>query len=418
MTLAVLFMLGFFRLFNMSIIGVYTQQLIIVAFSTFMCLHGVLIQDPFLRKENAFLNRYFIFYSIFLLMVGSYSSSKYGYTVEMMFKQFYLPYLLPFSAYGLIFIFHKDRSLVPFLSLVSKIVIFMLGMRMLSWGLYSYGGILIFPNLLFQYEGWIRDGFQRVEAGMLFGIALSYLTVQAMEKNIRGLVYKLLLIFMVIFLLLVTRVRFQSILAIVSIVAPFIIARSESRGSLILKIMSLSLGMILLFFNYQSIVHFLSELIGDGAYAASSTVRLDGINHYFSLMVQEKAYFGLGYLNPSNPIVGILMARNAWSIYYIDDLGLLGSVVQFGLFTIVTHLLLFIQAIKVLFKSRKISDTSYFAFLLSLTIYMIGSQILLNMFDKQRIFDVPFYLATYSFLDVNLSSNNTDFAFTRNNMME
>lgn len=418
MVLAVLFMLGFFRLFPIGIIGDYTQQLIIVAFSVFTCLRVWQTKDPFLRKEASFLNVYFICYIIFLLIIGSYSYLKYGYTVEMLIKQFYLPYLLPFSAYGLVSIFHNDRSMVPFLSLVSKIVLFMLGMRMLSWGLYNYRGTIIFPNLLFQYEGWIRDGFQRVEAGMLFGVALSYLTVQAMEKNIRAIVYKLLLVFMISFLVLVTRVRFQSILAIVTIVVPFVFSKSESRSSFIVKFIALSLGIMGFIFNYQYIGSFLSELLSKGSYAASSAVRLDGINHYFSLMLQEKAYFGLGYLNPSQPIVRVFMARNSWSIYYIDDLGMIGSLVQFGLFTIVTHLLLFIQAIKVLFKSRKVTDTSYFAFLSALTVYMIGSQVLLNMFDMQRIFDVPFYLAIFSFLDVKLSSNDIDLEATSNDITE
>lgn len=418
MMLAVLFMLGFFRLLPLDIIGSYTQQLIIVAFSAFTCLQLWQTKEPLLRKEVSFLNRYFICYSIFLLAVGIYSYLKYSYTVELLIKQFYLPYLLPFSAYGLVSIFHNDRSMIPFLSLVSKFVLFMLSMRMLSWGLYNYRGIIIFPNLLFQYEGWIRDGFQRVEAGMLFGVVLSYLTVQAMEKNIRGIVYKFLLVFMISFLLLVTRVRFQSILAIVTIVVPFIFSKSESRSSFVVKFVALSLGIMVLIFNHQYIGSFLSDLMNKGSYAVSSTVRLDGINHYFSLMSQERAYFGLGYLNPSQPIVRVLMARTPWSIYYIDDLGMIGSVVQFGLFTIVTHLLLFIQAIKVLFKSRKVADNSYFAFLASLTVYMISSQVLLNMFDMQRIFDVPFYLAIFSVLDAKLSRNNVDLEATSNNIME
>lgn len=97
------------------------------------------------------------------------------------------------------------------------------------------------------------------------------------------------------------------------------------------------------------------------------------------------------------------MARNQWSIYYLDDLGMLGTFVQIGLFTIVTHIFLFIKAVQVTIKCFKQENKDYLLYSLGLTIYLIGSCLLLNIFDKQRIFDVPVYLAIYSFLDARVS---------------
>ena len=103
-------------------------------------------------------------------------------------------------------------------------------------------------------------------------------------------------------------------------------------------------------------------------------------------------------------MVDALMARNQWSIYYLDDLGILGTFVQIGLFTIVTHIFLFIKAIQVTIKCFKQANRDYLLYSLGLTIYLVGSCLLLNIFDRQRIFDVPFYLAIYSFLDAKVSS--------------
>ncbi|MEO5298276.1 hypothetical protein [Enterococcus cecorum] len=109
---------------------------------------------------------------------------------------------------------------------------------------------------------------------------------------------------------------------------------------------------------------------------------------------------------PSYPNVEILMMRNPWSIYYLDDLGLLGTFFQMGIFILVTHGYLFYKTINVTLRSFKYADKQDFLFLLGLTIYIIVSNILLNTFDIQRLFDLPFYLAIISYYDGRLASNN------------
>ncbi|BBA92996.1 hypothetical protein [Streptococcus ruminantium] len=397
----VLLMLGASRLFPEEIIKYNVQLAIIVVLSIILWSMTLRSKETNLQNEVRFLNYYFVLYVI-AIAITIYSSAKYGYSMDTILKNVVLPYSLPLASYGIVLVFNNDKSTVPLLSLVSKFVIAMLVLRMFSWVMYNFRGAIFFPRLLLQYEGWIRDGFQRVEAGMLFGVALSYITVQSMQRSIRGNIHKLLLIFMLLFLLVVTRVRFQTTLSLASIVAAYVFSKSNTRGNFIFKLLSFSLIGIFFLYNYHIIESFFSLISSQGQYGESTLVRFQGVRHYFLFMSQQHAYFGLGFLIRGNPIVEAMMARNQWSIYYLDDLGMLGTVVQLGLFTLITHGLVFVKAIRVLLKSRYLKDQSYFAFLLCLTVYLIGSNLFLNMFDGQRIFDVPFYLAIYSFMGVQI----------------
>lgn len=399
----VLIMIGALRLFP-DILGDYNQLFLIDLYAIMISIIIFFLGNFSLKNEIKFLNRYFFFYIIFILVMGGYSFFKYQYSLESFVKNFYLYYLVPFCAYGIVFIFHHNRSIVPFLSLVSKFVLVMLALRMLSWALYNYQGIIIFPRILFQYEEWVRNGLQRIETGMLFGIALSYIAVQAINNTWEGAINKILLVFMVLFLLYVTQVRFQTTLAIITILIPFIFYKAKNKNVFFIKLALLGIAGVFFVFNTQYVERFLMLISTQGQYGESSAVRYAGINHYFSMILENNAYWGLGILIPSEPIVGAMMARTKESIYYLDDLGMLGSVIQFGFFAIVTHLLLFVKSIQVLLKSRKVDDQKYFLFLLTLTFYMVVSQLLLNMFDRQRIFEVPFYLAIYSYLDAKLSN--------------
>ena len=218
-------------------------------------------------------------------------------------------------------------------------------------------------------------------------------------------------VFMLLFLIYVTRVRFQATLVFAIILVAFLFYKPQIKHSFIIKLIFLSLGGGFFLYDDQYLDKFLQLISTQGQYAASSSVRFDGISHYFSMMKEDSAYLGLGVLIPSFPKVEAMMARTQDSIYYLDDLGILGSVIQFGVFTAITHLILFMKSIQIVLKSRKVTDQRYFIFVLALTAYMIGSQLLLNMFDKQRIFEVPFYLAIYSYLGAKLSdaTSMTDF---------
>ena len=360
----VAFMVGVPLLFPIEIIGSSAQRIIIILVSILLCIPILSDKNTELKREFKFLNQYFFLYILVIIIMVYFSRMTYGYSWDQLF---------------------------------------MLFIRMFSWVMYNFRGQIYFSRLLFQYEEWIRDGFQRIESGMLYGITLVFVAVQSLNNRMKGLIYKCLLAFMILFLLVVTRVRFQTFISVLTVGAIYSFYKTKTKGGFLLKTLLFICLFGMLIFNSQLLEAFVDKILTSGQYGASTAVRFQGADHYLSVMAQKNAYFGLGFLLKGNYAVNTLMARNQWSIYYLDDLGMLGTFVQIGLFTIVTHIFLFIKAVQVTIKCFKQENKDYLLYSLGLTIYLIGSCLLLNIFDKQRIFDVPVYLAIYSFLDARVS---------------
>ena len=405
MVICASFMLGVPMLFPKEILGVYMQKGIILTLSLILIVLIFLLsgKNHELNKENKFVVLYLSLYLMAFLVVLFLSKQTLGYSWSQLVRGVLLDYLLPIAAIPIVYIFHSDGTIDKFLSLITKIVLVMLAIRFFSWFMYNWRGQVYFSRLLFQYEGWIRDGFQRIESGMLYGIALVVVTIKSLEKTTKGIWYKALLVFMVLFLVLVTRVRFQSFIALVTVFVIYCVNKSKSRHGFLIKLFTFILLFLVLVFD-TSILQTLQKLIStQGTYGASTSVRFQGVDHYLSLMRDRNAYLGLGFLLQGNFTADFLMYRNQWSIYYLDDLGIVGTYVQMGLFVIITHGLLFWKAIQVSWKTLLKKESLNKLYAIGLTVYIISSCLLLNIFDRQRIFDVPFYLAIFSYLSAKLS---------------
>lgn len=397
------FMIGVPLLFPNEILGNFYQRFIIVLGSLFLSIPVFLHNDYKFKKQAKFLNHYLFIYLLVVVIMIVFSKITYDYSWGEVMKHILLEYLLPIAAFPIIFIFYIDDTIENLIAVVSKIVLFMLLIRMFSWLMYNYRGEIYFPRLLFQYEEWIRDGFQRVESGMIYGITLVFVAVQSLNNRISGLIYKCIVCLMLLFLIFITRVRFQTFISILTIFVIYFSKINKTKNGYFFKILIFVSGFYLLVFDSHLLQSFISRISTNGEYGASTAVRFQGLSHYLSIMSQNHSYFGLGFLLRGNPIADSIMARNSWSIYYLDDLGIFGTLIQIGIFTILTHILLFVKAIKVVTRSFRVGHSNYKLYSIGLTTYLIGSCLLLNIFDRQRIFDVPFYLAIFSFLDAKIS---------------
>ena len=395
--------LGLLLLTPREYIGTYIQRMMIFVLAMLLSARLLMIKDYSLYKSTKFANNYSICFFLGLTIVAKHSIDLYGYSNLFIFKML-LPYFFVLLAYPLIYIFLRDKEVFNFLNIVLMVVIFMMIIRFVSWFLYNYSGKIVFPRLLFQYDVWIRDGFQRMDTGGLFGIALVLSSVQALTRRNKWLYYSVVA-FCIFFVSFVTRVRFQFMLSIFVFMVVYLSNQIFFKKSPLKKLLIyLGVFFVLLFLG-QWIISFLEYALFSNKYVASTSVRLEGINHYWKLMLNKHSILGLGFMYPSYPNVEILMMRNPWSIYYLDDLGLLGTFFQMGIFILVTHGYLFYKTINVTLRSFKYADKQDFLFLLGLTIYIIVSNILLNTFDIQRLFDLPFYLAIISYYDGRLASN-------------
>ena len=90
----------------------------------------------------------------------------------------------------------------------------------------------------------------------------------------------------------------------------------------------------------------------------STAARLLTIDHYWSLIKEKDAILGVGFLSAYTNKAFSILRRSDTDRFWLEDLGILGGVV----------------------------------------VYMILSCILLNIFDAQRIWCMPFYLSVIYFV--------------------
>lgn len=339
---------------------------------------------------------------ILLVSVGEMilSKSRYGYGLRDTVVGF-LPYLYVMYAYPLLYVCIKEKTIFPIVEKLAIVELVMLVIRFITFYLYNYQDISIFPRLLFQYHEWQRDGIQRIEASVFFGIALAFWTVKALKgKKTRKILYWCVVAFMLAFLAFASMVRFQSTVAllVIFIVIYFIRQRKTSKG--VLTRASLIMLVILAGFVGGGF-EILADLVSvNGAYGAQTSVRLYGMTHYLGMLKGSRLFWGLGFLNADYPHVEKMMLRDQWSIYYLDDLGYVGGIAQFGLLAAFMYVPLFWLAICAVIRCQKTKNELYFGISLGITIYMIVSCLLLNIFDSQRAFDVPFYIGILAYINM------------------
>lgn len=390
-------MLGTLLLFPIEIIGIYEQRVIVALIAVALLIAMLFIKRTSdLNKELKLLIKYVIPYTLVILLVIGYSKHLYDYSLEELLKLI-SPYFYVFMAFPLVYIFHCDRSCFRFLKFIAIVELLMLFFRTRSWYLYNFKGIISSERLIFQYDKWVRDGYQRIEAGMLYGLVLVILMIYAFKKNEYR--YRIAVVFMILYLIFVTRVRFQTATALVTVFVMYYFMESSKSAKMMRNIFIVITAITILL---SGLADKLIDLVSvNGRYGLQTLVRLQGIEHYFRLLREKNAILGLGILNNGNAQAHHMMIRDEWSIYYLDDIGIFGGIAQFGILTLIIYGWLFILAIQVCIKCYKDKNNIYFLMAIGITSYMIISCILLNFFDIQRAYDVPFYLAVLSYIYAN-----------------
>lgn len=342
------------------------------------------------RKLNIFIIPYLfiIFYEIL------HTYSLYGYNrITMLYAV--TPYLYVLFCYPLVYIFTLDKSYIPFIKKVAFLGFCMTVLRWLGWYFYNFRNSNIFSGLVLQSEDWLRNGLQRIDTVPLFGIILvvyAYRTLRE-SKNTNLLIT----IVMFMYPIIVTQVRYLSIVVVVTLIAILYLKPNIRKIDVIFRtFMSLFLVIVLLFGGIKSI---LSLFLENGQYDASTSIRFEAMGHYYNLILQTKNMFGgLGFLSFWNEKASLLMMKNEWQNYYLSDIGIVGGMITFGLLGIVVYGGLYYIAGKTSISSFNFSKDKWDQVILcGLFIYLVLSCISLNIFDMNRSMDVPFYIAIFCY---------------------
>lgn len=355
--------------------------------------------NQYLRSQCKPLSGYLRIYFIIIVITMMYSIVAYGYSLTQILiitrKYFYVLYTYP-----IMYIFTMDDDIFEFIKGIYWTSMVLLIIKAITWYLYNFRGITIFPGLLLQYsEGWTRNGLMRMDAGALFGIILCLTLYYCMVK--KQLFYWIMLAFIYLYLIFVTQFRFQIIVSIILTIYCYYCASNSSKKKT-LRLMIISIAIII--FILSGGLDYLLDLFSlNGVQKGSTEARLLTIDHYWNLIKTKNAILGVGFLSSYTNKAFDILRRSDVDRFWLEDLGILGGFFTFGVMSLVLYGKLFYASIKkaIFFCSNRMINYESYVFVKSIVIYMILSCVLLNIFDAQRIWGIPFYLSIIFFVKIH-----------------
>jgi len=352
-------------------------------------------------QHYRWLMKYLIPYTCVILFSMAYTWVLYRYSIESILIAS-SPFIYILFSFPLIYIFCCDGSCITFLKTIASLQVLILIIKAVAWYFYNFTSINLFENLVMEFGVWMRNGLQRVEQGQLFGITLCVFTYLAIRKNFK-LKYFAVSVGMVCFVLLVSMARFSVAVSVITVAAILYFAKRKGQMKVWMRLFVVAAAVTLLISGvFAELVD--SALI-TGQYAASTTARLNNLNYFVKILHEQNRIFGLGFLDTSNEAARYVLFYSHNNRFYLDDIGIFGGVVRFGILSLVIYGWLFFLTIRTCLNCYKRKNNQYFPFMVGLTVFMITSCLLQNIFDIQRAYSIPFYLATVSYIDTEISKN-------------
>ena len=394
-------MLGYILLPQKDYIGYYTARIIVATLSIVLAVITVMItpRDSTYKKIIQFLNRYMVPYSLFIGMMCLYSLIVYQYEIGDLYK-IVLPYTFVYLAYPITYVFYRQDSMNKIMMKISFLVVGILVLKMITWYFYNFQGTIVFERLLFEYDKWFRNGLQRVNAGYLVGIVAVFLFAKG-NLGVKRIYYYGIVAFIIFFLMYVSAYRFQVIVTCLACAVVYYFYQGKNKMVFFRR--GLLFFLLIALFISEPVQDLIASFaVSQSGIGYSTLVRVMNIQHYCKLMIDRVAVFGLGFIGKDNSASFALMSYNGGEIFWLEDVGILGGFFRFGLFSLFLYGYPFWQAItlcKTLSKKNRI-DLRPIAF--GITAYMIISCLVLNIFDGQRAFDVPFYMAILAYLKYSM----------------
>lgn len=345
------------------------------------------------------LNTYMSIYTIIML----FQIIRSIYIYEYSFNEIYYSirqYIWVFLAYPILYLFIKYNSIEKIMSNVVKITLLSLFLRFLTWSLYKAFQISLFPKLLYEYGiSWGRNGILRIDATPLISLVLIYEFYKYLDTNKKKFAFYS--ICSLLYVLLVSQTRMLFIGCGISITVMFLLKRRNriKKCLLIICICCASIFSVILG-CFDKILDYLD--LSNGVIGLE--YRYYEFQYYFSL-IKDKWKLGTGILSVKNDITNSILYGNLDTTMYLDDLGIFGYFIEFGLLSILLYGVLYFIMLKVIIKCYKLGETNYAVLICGFLSYLLIVSIPLNLFGIQRIFSIPFILAIISFINIKIEKD-------------
>lgn len=327
-----------------------------------------------------------LYFFVMLIVVWISSSVIYGQSSLITFQNMYWYFVFPFLYFGLKDYLMDHNSFLKFDRMVvsAGIVVAILYL------LYAKSLIVLHPNAVIDiqnlYNGKMQYGFYRFQAPTDFVFFVSFYLSTAVIMgsrtfNLKYVVQQLILIAN-IFLVGQVRVYF----AVAFLLFLFVIFIQIINRLREIKLVPIVVGTVTGLVMIALIINKLG-FFGEGTRQASSIVRGEAISYYLSHTFDHVLY-GLGFpdIGTNYYLLRGFSQTYQSSVFYLEDVGLFGSIATFGVFGIIYFILLFTKLIRIIKNSDNKIVMSVIIVSLSITF------LTLIPLNASRIMLMPFYL--------------------------
>ncbi|MDA8226461.1 MAG: hypothetical protein M0T74_01930 [Desulfitobacterium hafniense] len=350
------------------------------------------------KKKQKCNNKYLLFYISFLVLTVGFETaravSSYEYSVYELFYSL-REYIWILLVIPLFLMFKHKGDFKSILRNIINITLVSLFIRFVTWVVYSFTGITLFSNVLYEYGiSWGRNGTARIDATPLIGVVIVSLYYFYIETKNKKYLIKLLFVFF--YLLVVTQTRTLLISSLFCCAIMIFFQKRKPNVRFVFQVLALTIvvGAILL-----GAFDKLLDYLGLSSGVIGLDYRYFEFNYYLGLLGEGNWKLGLGILTTINPASNSFIFGNLDTKMYLDDLGFLGCFVQFGLLSILMYGLLYFYMFKVMRKCFKVHQDNYGLLMMGLLSYIFMISIPLNLFGIQRSFSLPIILAVTGYIE-------------------
>ena len=328
-----LLMSGMLLIIPFQIMGGYSFRFFVavIGFVLFiLCIimtNKTVLYSKIIHKINIIL----IPYLLSVIISTIYTSIIYSYSLYEVIISL-IPYMFVFFTYPLSYCI-VVIGMRKFMKCIALITTLFLIIKFIIWISYNEFGIVIFPNLLFEFgTDWIRNNFLRVNPGYLTGISFSYYLAEFFNSKRKPLIAGILC-FYIYFIFVCSAFRFQSLVLVLITFISFLYSKKTMTSRTVKILLYLLVGFFVIF--SPTFTKFINSFsVGNENTGGSTLLRILTIQHFWNYIVKNKLFLGVGMLIQENENALLVLTKSQWRLFYLEDIGVLGGIFKFGLLSI------------------------------------------------------------------------------------
>lgn len=274
-------------------------------------------------------------------------------------------------------------------------------MKSFSWYMVNVRQSIVFENFLTEFgTEWIRKGLYRYNStpfGSMTFLLISYKLITEKKGRILSLI---LLTFIIWYDVKVYQSRAESVICILGFSSIYLLYRRKDMDRSLVKYVSviICIASVLL----SGVLRDFLQTFNIGTSLGGTTrLRLEAIRYYYPYF-KRNMLMGIGFLDNSMDST-LKILRGTSGNRYLDDLGVLGYIFQFGLFGVAIVTIIIWRMLKIFHQIQENKARSLLGGLLALFILM--SVMSSCPFDSQRMIVVPFFLVIFEWVFKNDMEN-------------